>query len=447
MGIFVVFQNTTQVRPVLAYSPNMELLIIFILILINGIFSMSEIALVSARKARLETSAKKGDKNAKIALDIANAPNKFLSTVQIGITLIGILTGIFSGEKMTNDIQAFVAQFTVLVPYQRTLSVTLVVLIITYLSLVFGELVPKRIGLTNPEFIAKTVARPMNMLSKLTSPFVWLLTFSSDLLIKILNIQPSTDSKVTEDEIKAIVQEGADSGEVHEIEQDIVGRVFSLGDRKVSSLMTHRNDMVFLQSNYSAEKVTESISEELHSLYPVYDKDKDHIIGIVRLKDLFLPLRQPDFSLQNYLQPTQFIMETASAYQALQRFKDSRIHYGIVIDEYGQTQGIVTLNDLLEALVGNVSDFDHEGYRLDQRNDGTWLVDGQYPLADFLQYFDLSDFIQEYPFNTLAGLILNELTDIPQQGDIVVWQNITFEIIDMDGAKIDKVLVRINEPS
>lgn len=425
-------------------SQIMELFIIFVLILINGIFSMSEIALVSSRKARLDASAKKGDSNAKIALEIANDPNKFFSTVQIGITLIGILTGIYSGEKVTNDIEAFFAQFTILAPYQHTLAVATVVLLITYFSLVFGELVPKRIGLTNPEFIAKAVARPMNMLSTLTSPFVWLLTFSSDLLIKILNIKPSTDSKVTEEEIKAIVQEGADSGEVHEIEQDIVGRVFSLGDRKVSSLMTHRNDLVFIKASYSVEKIVEVISEELHSLYPVYDKDKDHIIGIARLKDLFLPLSQADFNLQSYLQAPQFIMETASAYQALQRFKDSRVHYGIVIDEYGQTQGIVTLNDLLEALVGNVSDFDHEGYRLDQRVDGTWLVDGQYPLADFLQYFELSEYISEYPFNTLAGLILNELGQIPQQGDTIIWQNLTFEIIDMDGAKLDKVLVKNN---
>lgn len=408
---------------------------------------MSEIALVSSRKARLEASAKKGDSNAKVALDIANDPNRFFSTVQIGITLIGILTGIFSGEKVTNDIQAFVAQFALLAPYQHTIAVAIVVLLITYFSLVFGELVPKRIGLTNPEFIAKAVARPMNILSLITSPFVWLLTFSSDLLIKILNIKPSTDSKVTEEEIKAIVQEGADSGEVHEMEQDIVGRVFSLGDRNVSSLMTHRNDLVFIKLSYSAERIVEVVSEELHSLYPVYDKDKDHIIGIVRLKDLFLPLSKPDFNLQAYLQAPQFIMETASAYQAMQRFKDSRVHYGIVIDEYGQTQGIVTLNDLLESLVGNVSDFDHEGYRLDHRADGTWLVDGQYPLADFLQYFELSEYIGEYPFNTLAGLLLNELGQIPQQGDTIVWQNLIFEIIDMDGAKLDKVLVKTNSES
>ncbi|MDI9861348.1 hemolysin family protein [Flectobacillus roseus] len=421
----------------------MELLIIFVLILINGIFSMSEIALVSARKARLESAAKKGDSNAKIALSIANEPNRFLSTVQIGITLIGILTGIFSGEKMTTDIKEFYGQFELIAPYQHTLAVTTVVLLITYLSLVFGELVPKRIGLTNPEFIAKTVARPMNMLSTLTAPFVWLLTFSSDLLIKILNIKPSTDSKVTEEEIKAIVQEGTESGEVHEIEQDIVGRVFSLGDRNVSSLMTHRNDVVFLKASYSSDRIREVIHEELHSLYPVYEKDKDHIIGVVRLKDLFLPLSQTDFDLSLYLSPPQFILENASAYQALQRFKDSKIHYGIVIDEYGQTQGIVTLNDLLEALVGNVSDFDHDGYRLDKREDDSWLIDGQYPLVDFLQFFDLPNHFQEYSFNTVAGLILNELTDLPQQGDTIIWQNMSFEIIDMDGAKVDKLLIKI----
>ena len=219
----------------------MELLIILLLILLNGVFSMSEIALISARKSRLETSAKKGNKNAKAALDLANSPNKFLSTVQIGITLIGILTGIYSGDKITHDVEQFFAGYLVFQPYAATLAVVVVVVILTFFSLVLGELLPKRIGLNHPESIAKAVALPMRLLSMITAPFIWLLTFSTEGLLKLLNIKPTADGKVTEEEIKAIIKEGTEVGEVQEIEQDIVERVFHIGDRKINSIMTHRS--------------------------------------------------------------------------------------------------------------------------------------------------------------------------------------------------------------
>lgn len=420
----------------------MEMLIILILILLNGVFSMSEIAMVSARKSRLEAAAKRGDRRAKAALETANNPNRFLSTVQIGITLIGIFTGIFSGENITEDVREFYAQLAVPVQYTRSLAVVTVVLIITFLSLVLGELVPKRIGLTNPEGIAKIVALPMQWLTLLTSPFVWLLTLTSDMLITIFRIKPSTDSKVTEEEIKAIIQEGADGGAVQEIEQDIMERVFNLGDRNVSSLMTHRSDIAYLRIDDNSADIRHAVNKEMHSLYPVYEHEKDNLIGVVYLKDLFRHINDADFSLRQHVQDAYYVTENLSAYETLKQFKSTQIHYAIVIDEFGHTQGLVTMNDLLEALVGDVSDFYAEEFSFVERTDGSWLIDGQFPLPEFLSKFDLDDLISDYPFNTLSGLILHELKTIPKPGQKMNWLNFEIEVMDMDRARIDKVLIR-----
>lgn len=421
----------------------MEIIIILILIVINGVFSMAEIAMVSARKTRLESAAKRGDKAAKIALETIAAPNRFLSTVQIGITLIGILTGIFSGENVTTDIQKYFSTFDALKPYAHTLSVTVVVGLLTFFSLVLGELVPKRIGLANPEAIAKVMARPMRIISSITSPFVWLLTVTSDLLIKLFRIKQSSDSKVTEEEIKAIIQEGTEGGEVQEIEQDIVERVFHLGDRTISSLMTHRNDMIFLQLNDPSETVRSTVNKEMHSIYPVYETEKDQVMGVVLLKDLFLHINDEDFSLDKFLIKPNFLAEHITAYEALVQFKDSKLHYGIVTDEFGQTQGIVTLNDLLQALVGDFSDFYAEEFTFIEREDGSWLIDGQYPLAEFFRHFDLEEETTDLKFTTIGGLIMHELRSIPNTGQIIRWMNFEIEVVDMDGARIDKVIVRV----
>ena len=420
----------------------MEFLIILILILLNGVFSMSEIALVSARKSKLESAAKRGDKNAKIALDTANAPNRFFSTVQIGITLIGILTGVFSGENMTKDLSAWFASWESLAKYADTLAVLVVVVIITFLSLVLGELVPKRVGLTNPEAISKAVARPMRVLTLLTSPFVWSLTFTSDFLLKIMRVKQSSDSKITEEEIKAIIQEGKEVGEIDEIEQDIVERVFNLGDRRVSSLMTYRKDVILIDAHAKKEEVREIVNDEMHSTYPVYEEETDNLIGVVQLKDLFRHIDDPNFKIINHIKTPQYIAEQLSAYETLTLFKTSGVHFGIVIDEFGQMQGIVTMNDLLEALVGDPSEFHADEYTFTQREDGSWLVDGQYPLADFLRRFEMEEMISEFPFNTISGLILHELRALPKVGQKLDWMNFSIEVVDMDMARIDKVLVR-----
>ena len=420
----------------------MEILIILFLILLNGIFSMSEIALISARKNRLETAAKKGNKNAKAALDLANSPNEFLSTVQIGITLIGILTGIYSGDKITTDVQNFVATFEALSPYANSIAVGIVVVVLTFFSLVLGELLPKRIGLNYPEAIAKAVALPMKIVSTVTMPFIWLLTTSTDFLLKMLQIKPTADGKVTEEEIKAIIKEGTEVGEVQEIEQDIVERVFHIGDRKVNSLMTHRSDIVYLSLEDTKEEIKAKVIDELHSVYPVCEDNLDNVIGLVLLKDLFVSFESGTFDLKSITRDAVYLIEQTSAYKALENFKTSKMHYAFVVDEHAIFQGVITLNDILEALVGDASDFDEDEYKLVANEDGTWLVDGQYSLHDFLTFFDLDELINDYEVTTVSGFFITELGNIPNQGDKIIWNKLDLEALTMDGAKIDKVLIK-----
>lgn len=424
----------------------MEILIIFLLILLNGVFAMSEIAMVSSRKARLEAAAKRGDKGSAKALEMSKNPGRFLSTVQIGITLIGILTGIYSGAQLEDDFTAWLNTFPSLQPFSQTIAVTVIVVSLTFFSLVLGELVPKRIGLTMPEKISRTLAIPMNGLSKLTSPFIWLLTITSDLLIRLLRIKATSESRITEEEIKAIIQEGTEEGAIEEIEQDIVERVFSLGDRTVASLMTHRNDLVYLRTDDDAEAVRKTVNEEMHSVYPVMNEEMD-VVGIILLKDLFRCIDEPVFRLADHIRKPQYVTEIISAYEALKLFKTGKTHQALVIDEFGQTQGLVTMNDLLEALVGDVSEFYESEFSFIQREDGSWLIDGQYPLADFLRRFDLDEMIENYPYNTISGLILHELRSIPSAGEHLDWMNFRIEVMDMDGARIDKILLSRREES
>lgn len=430
-----------QAVPWVTRFKAMEILIIFILILINGFFSMSEIALVSARKNRLNYSAQQGNTGAKTALELQALPSKLLSTVQIGITLIGLLTGIYSGEKITHDVETFLLHISWVAPYAETLSVVVVLIIITFFALVLGELVPKRIGLTYPESIAKAVAVPMKIIAMITAPFIWLLTFTTDIILKIFGVKKSSDSKVTEEEIKAIVSEGMEDGEIQQIERDIVNRVFSVGDRSVSSLMTSRKQMTTLDITDDREEIKRMVSEDMHNFYPVYDSEEQDIVGIISLKKLFSEIEKDNFNLKNLLAEPSYITESASAYKALEQFKQTNIHYALVIDEYGSTQGIITMSDILEALVGDISEFYGEEYMFQQRDDHSWLIDGLYPLPDFLTRFGMEDYIKDYEINTVGGLIMHELGHIPKQSEKVRWGNFEFEVLDMDGPTIDKVLI------
>ncbi len=419
----------------------MEFLIILGLILFNGILSMSEIALVSARKSKLEYASRKGDAAAKRALSLTARPDNFLSTVQIGITLIGILTGVFSGETMTSDLSAWFDGFPSLAPFSGTLSVTIVVLCITYFTLVLGELVPKRIAMSHPEKIAGAMSAFMLFLSKVATPFVWLLSASTRWVIKILGIPDQAEDKVTEEEIMAIIQEGTSVGEIEEVEQDIVERVFDLSDRGAVSLMTNRNDLVWIDINRPLEEIRSEIKSDLHQVYPVSRGQLDEIVGVVYLKDMFDAIHLPDATLDQWVRPAQFVPETMNAYNILELFKQTKIHYALVTDEYGSILGIITMFDILDALVGNITEDHPDDDQIVVREDGSFLVDGQYSFYDFLAYFDIEDRFPEHDYNTLSGLILDLLRHIPQIGEKVTWAEFNFEIVDMDGVRIDKILV------
>lgn len=427
----------------------LELLIILLLVLINGVFSMSEIALVSSRKSRLEAFARTGDKQAKAALDLANSPNRFLSTVQIGITLIGILTGVYSGDKITSDLEVVLGTLPYVGIYKHSVAVGLVVLLITFLSLVLGELVPKRIGLSNPEGIAMFVAKPMNVLSRITSPFIALLSLASDLLIRILNIKPN-ESSVTEEEIKSLIQEGTTGGIFEEIEQEIVHNVFQLGDRRVTSLMTNRQEIVWLDIEDSVEENKAKVFETKHAVYPLCRGTVDNVLGLIYIKDLIgEDVDERLASLPALKREPVYLPESNRAYQALEKFKEHRMYFGIIVDEYGGLMGVVTMHDIMDALVGDISEEDEYETDIVKRDDGTYLIDAQLPFDDFVQYFEVNVHDAErrdlVGFNTLGGFALHILEDIPETGETFQWKHFDFEIIDMDKSRIDKILVKKNE--
>lgn len=400
---------------------------------------MSEMALVSSRKNRLEMAAKKGSSSAKAALKLVEEPNNFLSTVQIGITLIGILTGIYSGDKITTDLQTTIAQIPSLQPYASSLSVGVVLVLLTFFTLILGELVPKRLGLNYPEAIAKMVAIPMTFVSKIAAPFVWLLTKSSDLLLNIFNIKPTADGKVTEEEIRSIIKESTEIGEVQEIEQDIVERVFNIGDLKVNALMTHRKSVMYLDCEDNLQELKAKVIEDLHSFYPVCEGSLDEVIGVVSLKDLFILFEKDNIDLKSIIKEPTFFIEHTSAYKALELFKSSKNHYALVSDEYGVIQGVITLNDILESLVGDASEFYEEEFKLEEVAEGEWIVDGFYPLHDLLSYFELDELMPDYDVTTISGLLMKELSYIPKTGEKLIWNKMEFEVLASNGVKIDKI--------
>ncbi len=422
----------------------MEILILAGLILLNGLFSMAEIALVSARKSRLESQANKGDKDAREALNLAIKPENFLSTVQMGITVIGILTGLYSGEKITEDLAVVLDKFPSVAPYSSILATTIVVILVTYFTIIFGELVPKRLGLAKPEGIAKAVARPMRLLSRITYPFIWALSKSSNFVIKLFGLKPN-DNTVTEEEIKAIISEGTEQGTIEETEQEIIERVFHLSDRNITSLMTHRSDIVWFNLNDTEETIREKIIKEPHSIYPICDEDIDDLKGVVAIKDLYIS--QDNIPFSQLMRPALFVPENNTAFQVMEKFKESQLHSCFIVDEYGSVLGMITLNDILEAIIGDMPQPDVSEYEINEREDGTFLVDAQIPFYDFLTHFEKTEYMNEgeQEFDTLAGFILHQLERIPKTGDMFDWNGFHIEIIDMDGHRIDKILVRISD--
>ncbi len=420
----------------------MEIIIILLLILLNGVFSMSEIALVSARKTRLEAAAGKGNRKARKALKLANNPNRFLSTVQIGITLIGILTGIYSGEKITDDVTAFINQFAALQPHSESIAITLVLILVTYFSLVLGELLPKRVGLIAPEAIAKSMAGPMELLSKITAPFIWLLTKTTDLLIRILGIKKTNESQVTEEEIRAIIQEGTSAGAIEEIEQDIVENVFHLGEKHASSLMTQRRDISWLDINETPKEIMTRIVETRHKLYPVCDGDLDNVKGILFIKEIFSDVVEgKPLDLQHHMKPAVFLPERMKAYRALEEMRRRKSSVSLIINEFGGVEGLLTINDIIDTLV---TDFTEEVTQQEiiARADGSYYVDASISLSDFCRFFDIEtddEVMQNY--QSVGGLVLDKAQRFPETGFRFHWSGLEIEVADLDGNRIDKLVV------
>ncbi|MBC7589009.1 MAG: HlyC/CorC family transporter [Chitinophagaceae bacterium] len=421
-----------------------EILIILGLILFNGLFAMAEIALVSARKARLEGQANKGDIIAKRALNLANKPDTFISTIQLIITLISLLTGIFSGEKIQEDLIKWLQQFPAVSPYSHGLATTIVVVSVTYVALVLGELVPKRIGLSNPESIAKKVSIPLTVIITITHPFVKLLNISTNFITGIFRIRRN-DNQVTEEEIKAIISEGTEQGTIEEAEQEIIERVFHLSDRNITSLMTHRSDIVWLDISKTIGDVKKEMTEVIHSVYPVCEGNIDSIKGVVSIKNLFT--NKDEMLIGQIIEQPMYVPENNTAYQVLEQFKETKIHHCFIVDEYGSVEGLITLNDILEAIVGDIPQHDEIDYEITERTDGSFLIDAQIPFYDFLRRFEKTEWMNddEYDFDTLAGFILHKLKKIPSTGDTLEWRGFKLEIVDMDNHRIDKLLVTLTE--
>ena len=422
-----------------------EILLILLLTVANGIFSGSEIAVVSARKVRLEQLADRGNRKAQIALKLANAPNDFLSTVQIGITLIGILSGAVGGATIAQRLKPVFESIPTLQPYSEGISVVMVVTILTYLSLVIGELVPKRISLNNPEQIACMVAPPMRFLSRLTAPLVHILGVSTDALLNLLGIKASEEPNITEEEIKVLIRQGADSGVFEPAEHEMVERVFRLGDRPIKAIMTPRTEIDWLDIESSLEENLQEVIASNHSRFPVGRGSLDECIGVIRGSLLLTAqLSGQALNLEEIIQPPLYVTESARALNVIEQFKKTGVHIAMVTDEYGGVEGLVTLNDLMEAIVGDLPSLeDQEEPLIIQREDGSWLIDGSLDIHDLKDLLEKDSLPDETTgsFHTLGGFVMHFLGYIPQSGEYFQWSGLRFEVVDMDGTRVDKVLV------
>jgi len=428
----------------------LEILIILALILANGVFAMVEIALASSRRARLVQRAESGDKGALAALELIETPTRYLSTLQIGITLVGILAGAVGGATLADELAVWLTRFPPLAPYAPTISIVLVVMLITYFSLVLGELIPKRIALISPEKTASSMAGLMLVLSRLIKPVVAVLTISTEAGIRLLGIKPSGEPPVTQEEIEVLIEQGAQVGIFEEAEQDMVEGIFRLGERRVGALMTPRTEITFLDVDDPIEEMLAAVLESRHTRFPVIKDNPDNVLGILAAKDLLAArLTQPEVKLGDLLQPPVFVPESTPALKMLEILKDTGVQMALVIDEYGGLQGLVTLHDVLEAIVGDIRVAGQTGTASAvQRDDGSWLIDGMLPIDEFKDLLDLPALPGEdrIGYQTLAGFVIHQLGTIPAAGASFSWNRYRFEVVDMDGMRVDKVMVTRDNP-
>lgn len=427
------------------YLTIFYIIIIIILIILNGILSMSELAVVSSRKGKLQKMINEGKKHAQTVIDLNENPNQFLSTIQIGITLIGVLTGAFGGATLSSPLASVISPY---VPYAETISVLIVVIITTYLSLVIGELVPKRIALNSPERVAVKVAKSMKVLSKICKPFVIILSKSTNAVLTILRINRKEDTSITEEEIELMIEESRVEGNIEKEEEDIIKRVFKLDEQKVDMIMTPRSEIIWIDLDDSPEVNKKKIIESKRSIFPIAKGELDDFMGVVQSKDILAVLfENKEMNLEKIVKNPIVVPENLESLELLKQYKENKqyVHMALIVDEFGSVSGLITLNDLLEGIVGDIPGIDETDDPIAvQRADGTWLIDGRYQIDRFKELFDYSE---EFPdekednFTTIAGFILSFCGKIPAEGEEFIWDRFSFEIVDMDGNKIDKLLV------
>jgi putative hemolysin len=421
-----------------------EIVIIFFLLVLNAFFAMSELAIVSASRPLLRQKARQGDARAARALALAEDSGNFLSTVQVGITLVGILAGTYGGASITEKLGPVLNAYDVIAPYGHALAGAIVVAAITYFSVIIGELIPKQLALRNAESVAMLVATPMSILSKITAPIVYLFEMSARLLLRLIGITAKEGEEVTEAEVHAVLAEGAESGVFEKSEHEMLRRIISLADRSVKSIMTHRTEMVSIDINDTYEEVVDTIQAASHSRYPVVDGDTDNVIGAVRAQNILRATLNPRaFHLKDFVEDLPSVPEMTTCLKAFEFFKSSNIHMAVIVDEYGSTEGIVTSADLLEAIVGmlpsNYDDVDDVAIR--ERHDGTWLIDGRTPIHEMQLSFGFDSLSTDDGYETIAGFVVQNLRKNPQEGDKFRAFGYEFEVIDMDGRRIDKILM------
>ena len=421
-----------------------EIIIILVLIILTGYLSMAELAVVSVRKAKMQKYLDEGNKNAQIVMDLLEDPNEFLSTVQIGISLIGVLTGAFGGVTLAEPLAKLIS----FIPYSEPVSVVIVVLVTTYLTLVIGEIVPKVIALNDPEKVSLKVAKSMVILSKVSKPVSFILAKSSRFLLWLMRVENRTDDIVTEEEIELMIKEGREDGTIEQEEEDIIKRVFKLDDQKVETIMTPRNEIIWidLEDDRAINKV--KIIESKRSIFPIAKGELDDFIGVVQAKDILSAMfGEEEFDVQKIVKEPLVVSEHLETLELLKEFKENQeyVHMSLVVDEFGSVEGLITLNDLLEGIVGDIPGIDEEDEPTAvERDDGTWLIDGRYPIDRFKELFDFKDKLpdeDEDNYTTLAGFILSLSGTIPDEEDRYECGRFIFEIIDIDGHQIDKVLV------
>jgi putative hemolysin len=422
-----------------------EILIIFLLLVANGVFAMAEIAIVSARKARLQQLANAGDSHARTALELAANPNQFLATVQIGITLVGILAGAFGGATIAEEIAALLNGIPYIAPHGEPIGVCVVVLGITYFSLIIGELVPKRLALNNAERIAAAVAAPMRALSTVATPVVRMLSSSTDIVIRLLGVKPSTEPSISPEEIRVLIGQGTESGVFEESEQDMIENVLRLDERRVGTVMTPRTQIVGLKIDDSPEDIRRKIATSQYSRFPVIKDTLDNVLGIVRVKDLLdHSLGGQSLDLKALLQPPLYITESMSILKVLELFKEKGTHIALIMDEYGGLEGMVTHNDILEDIVGYIPSADEpEEPEVTRREDGSWLLDGLVPIDKLKEIFNIEKLPNEKDSlcHTVGGFVMAQFGTIPCVGQHFQWEKMRFEVVDMDGRRVDKVLI------